>query len=89
LKAGARLEVDVLATRRSLAARVSRMTRVGRLVKTHLRPGIVRFSVPLDANAIRALRRRHQLTLTVRVTVRAAGASTKSVVRRIQMFSSG
>ena len=57
--------------------------RVGRLSKTPLRPGTVRFAVPLGAAARRAERARGQLVLAVQVTVQPPGRSPASVRRSV------
>jgi len=82
---GGRLEVDLLASRASLArAGRSAQARVGRLVRISLYAGTTSFTVPLAARAKRALRRHHRLALTVRIVFTpvsgAAATVTKSVV---------
>lgn len=68
--AGAKLVVDLLATRASLlGAGHAGTVRVGRLARPYLRVGRVSFAVPLTRAARRALRRHGRLALTVRLTV--------------------
>ena len=85
--AGGRLEVDLLASPRALRAHASRLTRVGRLVRTHLAAGRIHFSVRLNRAARRALHRGHRLALTVKIIVRPTHGATVSVVRRIKVLS--
>ncbi len=67
---GARLEIELLAQGASLAkAKRSGGSRVGRLVRTSAPAGKVSFTVPLDAQAKRALHRHHKLALTVRIVL--------------------
>jgi hypothetical protein len=65
---GARLEIEVLAQGASLA-KVKRpgSSRVGRLVRSSAPAGKVSFTVSLDAQAKRALRRHRRLALTVKI----------------------
>jgi plastocyanin len=86
--AGGRLEVDASTSARSLGSHTTRLTRVGRIVTTHLAAGLVRFSVPLDAAARRALGRRGGLSLTVEIVVRSTRGAAASVVRRVRLLSS-
>jgi hypothetical protein len=84
---GARLEVQLLAQGASLA-KVKRpgSSRVGRLVRSAAPAGTVSFTVSLDAQAKRALRRHHKLVLTVKIVLTpkhgAAMTLTQSVVVR-------
>jgi hypothetical protein len=84
---GARLEVQLLAQGASLA-KVKRggSSRVGRLVRSSAPAGTVSFTVSLDAQAKRALRRHHKLALTVKIVLTpkhgAAMILTRSVVVR-------
>jgi hypothetical protein len=84
---GARLEVELLAQGASLA-KVKRpgSSRVGRLVRSSAPAGTVSFTVSLDAQAKRALRRHHKLALTVKIVLTpvhgAAVTITRSVVVR-------
>jgi hypothetical protein len=83
----ARLEVELLAQGASLA-KVKRpgSSRVGRLVRSSAPAGTVSFTVSLDAQAKRALRRHHKLALTVKIVLTpkhgAAMTLTRSVVVR-------
>jgi hypothetical protein len=64
-----RLEVDVFAARSALSGDGGHgLERLRRVALNPARAGIVRFSIPLDAPARRALRRRGRLALTVRVS---------------------
>lgn len=68
--AGARLEVDLFATRASLlGAGHAGTVRVGRLVRSSPGAGRVSFAVPLKRLARGALRRRGRLRLTVKLVV--------------------
>jgi plastocyanin len=64
---GARLEVDLLATTASLARKHPKRVRIGRFVRASVAAGKVSFSVSLNAQAKRALRRHHRLPLIVEV----------------------
>jgi cell division septation protein DedD len=82
---GARLEVQLLAQDASLAkVKRSASSRVGRLVRSSAPAGTVSFTVPLDAQAKRALHRHHKLALTVKIVLTpvhgAALTLTRSVV---------
>jgi plastocyanin len=66
--AGGRLEVDLLAANALLAAsRHHAPARVGRLVRSPLPSGKVSFTVVLSKRAREALKRHHELSLTVKV----------------------
>jgi hypothetical protein len=84
---GARLEVELLARDASLA-KVKRAgsSRVGRFVRSSAPAGTVSFTVSLDAQAKRVLRRHHKLALTVKIVLTpkhgAAMSLTRSVVVR-------
>jgi plastocyanin len=80
---GGSLAVDVRATAKSLGRRGSGLVRVGRLTKSAVKPGTIRFGVALDAAAKRAERRAGRLTVTVEVTVQAPGGRPVSVTRRV------
>jgi plastocyanin len=81
---GARLEVDLLATTASLARKHAKQVRVGRFLRASVAAGKISFSVSLDAQARRALRRHHRLALIVLVTLTpprgAPVTTTRSVV---------
>jgi plastocyanin len=82
--AGARLEVDLLEKRASLAAAgQSGLVRVGRLVRASLQPGIAPFKVALDARARRALATHRRLTLDVRIVVTPASGSVVTITRSV------
>ncbi len=85
--AGGRLEVQLLATRASLAsAGHSARAQVGRLVRSALRAGTHTFVVPLNDKATRALHGHGHLAVTVKVVITsprgAAATVTRSVVLR-------
>jgi plastocyanin len=84
---GSRMEVQLLATRASLAAAgATSLVSAGRLVRRSVPAGVVRFVVPLSARAIAAARRHGRLRLTLRLELTpshgvAASASRSLVVR--------
>ncbi|HEY2160056.1 MAG TPA: plastocyanin/azurin family copper-binding protein [Solirubrobacteraceae bacterium] len=80
---GGSLEVDLRASAKSLGRRGSGLVRVGRLTKSAVKPGTIRFAVALDAAANRAERRAGRLTVTVEVTAQAPGGNPVSVTRRV------
>jgi plastocyanin len=68
--AGGRLEVDLFASSASLAtARHSTSLLAGRLVRNSVSAGKVPFAVRLTPRARTALKRRHRLDLTVKITL--------------------
>jgi plastocyanin len=67
--AGGRLEVDLLASRASLARAGAAPVRVGRLVRSSVRAGRLSFSVPLNPRGRAALARHRRLALTVKVVL--------------------
>jgi plastocyanin len=82
--AGARLEVELLAARASLAkAKRSSRLRVGRLVRSAAPAGSVSFTVALDAAAKRALRHRHKLALTARIVLTPAHDAAVTIARSV------
>jgi plastocyanin len=81
---GGRLEVDLLARRASLA-RTGAQVNVGRLVRTSLPAGAIRFRVPVSARGRAALRRHHRLALTVKVTVTPVYGSGTAIVRALTL----
>jgi plastocyanin len=82
--ADGRLEVDVFASRTALAAAAGAgSVRVGRLVRTSLSVGKVRFSVPLSASAKRALHRHKRLALTVKIIVVSSHGVRVSATRGV------
>jgi hypothetical protein len=79
-----RLEVDVLVGGAPLAGRRRHATlRVGRFIKAPLRPGLLRFSVPLSRAAQTMLRRRGRLELTLRITIVAPASGRVRVSRHV------
>jgi len=82
--AGGRLEVELLATRASLAAAGHPShVRVGRLVRSSLYAGTETFTVALDAAARHALRVHGHLALTVKVLLTAAHGSPLTLTRSV------
>jgi hypothetical protein len=79
--AGGRLEVDLFASRAALSARAGRPVQVGRLVRTALHAGTLRFSVSLTARGRTALARHHRLALAVKVSL-APAHGTPSLASR-------
>jgi plastocyanin len=75
--AGGSLEIDLRLGRR----------RVGRLTRTPLRAGTVRFAVALGPAAKRALRRSGRLSLSVTAIVRPPGRPSVSATRRVLLSS--
>lgn len=84
--AGGRLQVDLLAASASLARKHAKPVRIGRYLRASLTAGNLSFSVSLDAQAKRALRRHHRLPVTVQITLAplhgAAFTTTRSVILR-------
>jgi hypothetical protein len=69
-ESGSRLEVDLLASRASLAqVKRSAPVRIGRFVRAAVGAGRVSFSVSLDDRAKRTLRRHGRLSVVVQVTL--------------------
>jgi plastocyanin len=84
LQAGGRLKVDLLATRASLLGGGQKGTvRVGRLIRSSLGAGRVRFAVGLRRVARRALQRRGRLPLTVRLTITPPGGKALILNRSV------
>jgi plastocyanin len=84
--AGGRLEVDLLAASASLARKHAKPVRIGRYLRASLTAGKLSFSVALDAQAKRALHRRHRLPVIVQITLApphgTAFTTTRSVTLR-------
>jgi plastocyanin len=86
--AGARLEVDLLASSVGLAsAGHTRQVRVGTFVVAHVHSGAVSFSVGLSSRARNALRRRKHLTVTVRITLQTPGGSRLVTSRSVTLHA--
>jgi hypothetical protein len=83
---GARMEVELLAQGASLA-KVKRpgSSRVGRLVRSSVPAGTASFRVSLDAQAKRALRRHHKLTLTVKVVLTPKHGAALTIIRSLEL----
>jgi plastocyanin len=86
--AGGSLEVELLATRASLAGagHVARV-QVGKVLRNSLQAGTATFTVPLDARARRALRTHGHLELTVQLVLSSAQGSTATLTRRVLIRS--
>jgi plastocyanin len=82
--AGGTLAVDLFATRPALSA-AARKVRIGHLVKRYLSAGALRFSIKPEPRAVRALRRRGVLKLTLVARLTPAGAGASSVSRRLTL----
>jgi hypothetical protein len=86
--AGARLEIELLAPRASLAkVKRSSNARVGRLVRSTVVAGKVSFTVALDAAAKRALHRHHKLVLTAKVSLTPAHGAQETITRSISLHA--
>jgi hypothetical protein len=82
--AGARLEVSLFATGASLAkARHPAKVRIGRLLRSSLKAGVVSFAVPLTAKAKSALRRHRHLALTVQIVLTPIHGAAVTVTRSV------
>ncbi len=81
--AGGRLEVLLLAEQGLRRAGGSRNGQVGRLVRTSIAAGRLRFAVRLASSARRALRSRKRLPLTVRVIVKPPGGTALELSRGV------
>jgi plastocyanin len=75
--AGGRLEVDLL------LRRGSRLVRVGRLMRSHLRPGTLSFTLALNASAARALRSHRRLTVTAKLALVPLHGTTVRITRSL------
>jgi hypothetical protein len=79
--------VDLFATRTALiGARRRGLARVGHLARRSVRAGTVRFSIPLDAAARRALTRHGRLKLTVRIALVSPHGVKMSVTRTVNVL---
>jgi hypothetical protein len=82
--AGARVEVDLLASRASLARTgAGAPVRVGRFLATSVRSGRLSFSIALSSKASRALVRHRRLALIVRVLLTPPGGSPSLTSRSV------
>ncbi len=74
-----------LLTQDALLAKVKRpgSSRVGRLVRSSAPAGKVSFTVSLDAQAKRALRRHQRLTLTVKITLTPQRGAAVTLTRTV------
>lgn len=82
--AGGKLEVALFARGASLAA-VHRPAgvRVGRLLRSSVRAGVVSFTTLLNARGRAALHRRHRLALTVQIVLTPVAGAPASVTRSV------
>ncbi len=81
---GGRLEVGLFAASASLAKTGHpARTRIGRLVRSSLNAGNVRFSVPLTAKGKAAFRRHRRLTLTVKITLTPLHGAAVTLTRGV------
>jgi plastocyanin len=86
--AGGRLEVELLATRASLAsAHHAAPVLLGRLVRPSVATGTVSFAVALDAKGRHALRARHRLQLSVKVLLTNARGPVLDLTRSVTLRS--
>lgn len=83
-RGGSRLQVDVLAKRSALGSRGSGQARVGHVTRT-VGAGRASFAVPLTAAAKQALRRRHKLPVTVKLTVKPPTGPTFTASRSVTL----
>jgi hypothetical protein len=76
--AGGRLQVELQAPRSALAASVQ----VGQLTRSGLAAGALHFTVVANARALRTLRRRGRLSLTMTVRLSSPAGAGATVSRR-------
>jgi plastocyanin len=67
------------------SGKLAKLTTVGSLVKSRLKAGPLRFSVPLSKRGKRALKRRHRLTLRLQVRVRAPNGSSTTLAKTVKL----
>jgi hypothetical protein len=85
---GARLEVELLAQRASLAkAKLPSSSRVGRLVRPAAPAGKASFAISLDAAAKSALHRHHKLVLTVKIVLTPEHGTKLTLTRSLELRS--
>jgi plastocyanin len=85
---GGSLEVQLLATRASLAgAGHFAHVQVGKVVRGSLHAGVATFTVSLDAAARRALRERGHLELSVKLVLSSAQGTSETVTRSVLVRS--
>jgi plastocyanin len=85
---GGSLEVQLLATRASLAgAGHGARVEVGKLVRSSLHAGLASFTVSLDAAGRRALRERGHLELSVKLVLSSAQGTTATLTRSVLIRS--
>ncbi len=84
LGAGGRLEVQLLATRASLASAAHpSWVQVGRLVRSSLPAGTLTFTVKLDSRARHALHARRRLALSAKILLTSAHGSAVTITRAV------
>jgi hypothetical protein len=84
--AGGGLEVAVFAPGASLAGtRHPAGVRVGRLLRSAVRAGVVSFTAPLSARARTALRRHHRLALTVQIVLTPLTGAQARITRSVSL----
>jgi plastocyanin len=82
--AGDRLEIDAFAKSASLAkAKRSTPVRVGRFVRGAVPTGKVSFVLKLNARARNALKHRHRLALTIRITLTPFSGEPTTLIRSV------
>jgi hypothetical protein len=82
--AGSRLEVELLATRASLASAAgSARVQVGRLARSSLPAGVSKFTVALDAAARHTLQSHGRLALTVEIVLSPAHGAPLRIKRSV------
>jgi plastocyanin len=67
------------------SGRLAKVTRVGSLAKTGLKAGRYRFAVPLNRRGRRALKRRHRISLTLRLRVNAPDRTSATLSTRVRL----
>jgi hypothetical protein len=82
--AGSRLQIDVLAKQSALGRRGRGTARVGRAART-VGAGRAAFTVRLTAAAKQALRRRHKLAVTVKVSVKPPSGPAFTTSRTVTL----
>jgi plastocyanin len=82
---GGKLTLELRARRRSQGARSGGSVRVGRLVRSQLKPGPQRFAIGLRNSARRALSRRRRLPLTLKIVVAPPQGSAVTRIRKVML----
>lgn len=85
-RAGSTVQINLVVAAAALARSPSRApVSAGRLTMRRVGPGRVSFSVPLNARARRALRRRGRLRLVVKIAVTSPGGASATVNRTVTL----